>query len=399
MERKVISVGIKSGDLTGNTSLPIQAAIDYLSYIGGGTVRIGEGVYEIDTAIHMRSNVILEGVPGKTVLKKSRETVSPLLYDADLHENKIVLENPEGFNVGQTVTVRKAERHSGFFDTVAVITAKEGNVCYLDRDMYVTHFVQDKVVVATIFPVISGYNIENAEIRGITIDGNKEFNSPTNGCRHAGIYLFESFNVVIENCIVHDYNGDGISYQKCRDIYVRDCQCIENEGLGIHPGSGTTHTEIIGCRTVGNGGDGIYLCWRVTRSLVENCVSVRNKGSGLSIGHKDTHNIIRNNEFSENLLHGIFFRNEPYPMGADFNVVENNIVKNNGQAGSPYGLCNIRIRGGTNNVRLANNKIIFENVPVDHTVGICMEEDTFEIFLEGNEFVNCKKEVHTSCTI
>jgi nitrous oxidase accessory protein NosD len=195
--------------------------------------------------------------------------------------------------------------------------------------------------------------------------------------------------------MVHDYNGDGISYQNCRDVFVKQCECIENEGLGFHPGSGTTHTEITGCKAVGNGGDGIYLCWRVTKSLVENCVSVHNRACGLSIGHKDTHNIIRNNEFSNNQMHGIFFRNESFPMGADFNLVENNVVKDNGKADSDYGFCNIRLRGGTNNVRFANNKLIFKNAPADETVGICMEENTFDIFLEGNEFVNCKKDTHS----
>lgn len=82
-------------------------------------------------------------------------------------------------------------------------------------------------------------------------------------------------------------------------------------------------------------------------------------------------------------------------MGADFNLVENNLVNNNGNNGSPYGLCNIRLMGGTNNVRLVNNEIIFENVPEDKTVGICLEENTFDIFLEGNEFTNCKKEIHS----
>jgi len=399
MERKVINVGIKSGDLTGSTSLAIQAAIDCLSYVGGGTVRIEKGIYDINTAVHMRSNVVLEGVPGKTIFKKGKEEGSPTLYDADLHETKVVLKYPELFNVGQTVTVRKAGKHSFFNDTVAVITAREGNTCYLDRAMYVTHYVSDNAEVVSNFPIISGYNVEHAEIRGITIDGNKEFNSSTNGCRNAGIYLFESANILIENCVVHDYNGDGISYQNCRDIFVRYCECFENEGLGFHPGSGTTNTEITNCKATGNGRDGIFLCWRVTKSLVENCISVSNKASGLSIGHKDTHNIIRNNEFSNNLFHGIFFRNEPYPMGADFNLVENNLVKNNGSDGSPYGLCNIRLMGGTNNVRLVNNRIIFENVPADKTVGICLEENTFDIFFEGNEFMNCKKEIYSRCTL
>ncbi len=395
MNRKTLRVGPVSGDLTGNTNFVIQAAIDYLSYIGGGTVKLDEGVYNIDSAIHMRSNVTLEGTPGKTVLRKGREIQSPLLADADLHERKVVVKDPDLFEPGQTIIIKFPDRPNGFNDTVAVITAKDGNILYLDREMYYTKLLKDNPVAATNFPVISAYDCSNVTIRDIIIDGNKEENSYADGCRNGGIYFFGCSDMTIENCTVRNYNGDGISYQNCRNIMVINCECSDNEGLGFHPGSGTSFTVLSGCKALRNKKDGFFFCWRVTDSIVENCIAAENHMSGLSIGHKDTHNIIRNSEFSNNVYYGLFFRNEPDPMGANFNVVENCIIKNNGRPGTAYGFAGIRMRGSTNNVRLINNKIIYENFYEDaKPIGVVMESEVHDIYMAGNEFKGCARETH-----
>jgi hypothetical protein len=174
MEKKVITVGLESGDLTGNNQLPIQAAIDYLSYIGGGTVKVGEGLYNIESAIHLRSNVNLEGVEGKTIFRKCDEVYCSITADADLHQSQITVCNPDIFDIGQTVTIKLYGKDKGFADTVAVIVGKEGNVCYLDRELQITHLLSDNPIATANFPVISGYDCENVCVRNIVIDGNKE---------------------------------------------------------------------------------------------------------------------------------------------------------------------------------------------------------------------------------
>jgi hypothetical protein len=126
MEKKILKVGLNSGDLTGTTNLVIQAAIDYMYFIGGGTVSLGEGTFNIDSAVHLRSNVTLEGTPGKTILKKGKEVMSPVLADADLHENKVTVKDPQLFAPGQTVVVKYPDHATGFNDTVAVVTGREG---------------------------------------------------------------------------------------------------------------------------------------------------------------------------------------------------------------------------------------------------------------------------------
>lgn len=393
MDKIVITVGESSGDLIGGSHQVIQAAVDYASYLGGGTVRLAEGVFRIESTVHLRSGVKLEGSSGRTVLRQCEERISAITADADLHERQVSVEHPELFPVGQTVAVRRRAESRGFGDTVAVVTGKDGNSLYLDRELHSTTLLAEGGIVTTQTPVISGYNCSGVEIRSLIVEGNRSNPTLANGCRSAGIFLFDAHDVRIEDCKVRDYNGDGISYQHSSAIRVVDCESVRNGGKGIHPGSGTRNTEILNSSFNDNGMDGIFLCWRVQDSIVENCTAVRNRMSGLSIGHKDIRNLIRSNRLSENNMYGIFFRNESEPMAANYNRVEHNLIEDNGSEQAGY--VGIRIRGGTHDVDLLANRISFSSAPPEQTIGICMEEHTNEIRLKDNEFVNCALETHS----
>jgi parallel beta-helix repeat protein len=394
MERIVVTVSEPSGNLADRANIVIQEAIEYVASLGGGTVRIGEGIFRMESTLHLRSNVKLEGSPGKTVLYNGEERISPILADADLHESQVTVKDPGLFPVGQTIMIRKAEKTSFFFDTVAVVVGKRGNVLYLDRELHSTILLRDGGIVTTQTPVISGYDCEQVEIRNLIVEGNKEHNHTlANGCRSAGIFLFAAHHVVIEGCTVRNYNGDGISYQHCSDIRVLECECVRNGGKGIHPGSGTTNTQIRNSRFIENEWEGIYLCWRVRDSVVEHCTAIGNKMSGISIGHKDTHNVIRFNQFTENQHYGILFRDEAEPMAGNYNHVEGNVLEDNGSEQTGY--AGIRISGYTHDIDLVGNRISFTKAPLDRTIGVCLEEHTEAIRMEDNEFVNCSKTIHS----
>src|SRR6185295_20323002 len=121
--------------------------------------------------------------------------------------------------------------------------------------------VSDKAQAATVFPVVSGCNIEGARLENVIIDGNKAENIPLNGCRGGGIFLYRGFGTVIENCTVRNYNGDGISFQQSNDVVVRNCVSEDNTSLGFHPGSGSQRPLVEKCVATGNGEDGLFLCW------------------------------------------------------------------------------------------------------------------------------------------
>jgi len=378
-----ITAGKENADITGSNNRALQAAVDYIAGLGGGTVEIGEGQYIMYDSLHLRANVTVRGEKGKTILRKADGVVCPLALDGDFGEQQFTVEDPAGFEVGYGVAIWD-DRAGGFHTTVARITGQNGNTFSIDKPLMADCMVANKAKAATVFPVVSGYDIEGARIESLTIDGNKSSSVHLNGCRGAGIFLYRAFGTVIENCTVRNYNGDGISFQQSNDVTVAGCTSENNNYLGIHPGSGSQRPRIENCVARNNGSDGLFLCWRVRHGLFTNNVLEGNGQFGISIGHKDSDNILSRNVVRSNHQDGVFFRNETLGMAAHRNRLEENIIENNGIDREAAG---IRIRGYTNNLVFSNNIIrdTREDGAQKQTVGIRIEEHVGQVTLEGNK--------------
>ncbi|MHC4463146.1 MAG: right-handed parallel beta-helix repeat-containing protein [Planctomycetota bacterium] len=378
-----ITVGKENAALIGSDNRVLQAAVDYIAGLGGGIVEIGEGEYIMHDSLHVRSNVIVRGKKGKTILRKADGIISALALDGDFGEQQVTVEEPAGFAVGCGVAIWD-DRSGGFHTTVARITGRNGNTFSIDNPLMADCMVHNKAKGATVFPVVSAYNLEGARIENLVIDGNKESNVHLNGCRGAGIFLYRAFGTVIQGCVVRNYNGDGISFQQSNDVTVTDCICEDNASLGIHPGSGSQRPIVRKCIARRNGTDGLFLCWRVRHGLFEENILEGNGRFGISIGHKDSDNLLRRNRVRLNRRDGVFFRNESLGMAAHRNRLEKNIIENNGTDGEAAGIC---IRGQTNDLIFKNNTI--RDTRTDgaqtQTVGIRIEEKVGKIILEGNK--------------
>jgi parallel beta-helix repeat protein len=378
-----IAVGKENAELTGGDNRALQAAVDYIAGLGGGVVEIAEGLYIMRDSLHLRSNVTIRGKKGKTTLQKADGAVSALALDGDFGEQQVTVQDPAGFAVGYGVAVWD-ERAGGFHTTVARITGRNGNTFSIDKPLMADCMVGNKAKAATVFPVVSGYDVEGARIEGLVIDGNKESNVHLNGCRGAGIFLYRAFGTVIEGCVVRGYNGDGISFQQSNDVTVAGCICEDNASLGIHPGSGSQRPRVRDCVASNNGTDGLFLCWRVRHGLFEDNTLEGNGRFGISIGHKDSDNLLRSNIVRLNHENGIFFRNETLGMAAHRNRLEENIIENNGVGKEAAG---IRIRGHTNDLVFKNNIIrdTRSGEAQKQTVGIRIEENVGQVTLDGNK--------------
>ncbi len=381
-ELPVITVGRDNAQLIGGDNRALQAAVDYIAALGGGTVEIGAGEYMMYDSLHLRANVTVRGRKDKTILRKADGVVSALALDGDFGEQQITLEDPNGFAVGCGVAIWD-DRSGGFHTTVARITGRNGNTFSIDKPLMADCMVGNNAKAGTVFPVVSGYHIEGARIEDIIIDGNKGSNVHLNGCRGAGIFLYRAFGTVIQGCEVRDYNGDGISFQQSNDVTVLGCICQDNAFLGLHPGSGSQRPIVRNCIARNNGTDGLFLCWRVRHGLFKDNILEGNRRFGISIGHKDSDNLIHGNIVRVNHRDGIFFRNETLGMAAHRNHLEENIIEDNGVGEEAAG---IRIRGQTHDLVFRNN-IIRETREGDlqkQTVGICIEEQVGRITLDGN---------------
>lgn len=378
-----ITVGRKNTQLIGTDNRALQAAVDYIAGLGGGTVVIGEGIYTMHDSLHLRADVTVRGTKGKTILRKADGVSSLLAIDGDFGEQQIAVQNPTGFSVGSGVAVWD-DGAGGFHTTVARITGRNGNTFSIDKPLMADCMVHRKAKASTVFPVISGYHIEGARVENLIIDGNRGNNVHLNGCRGAGIFLYRAFGTVIQDCVIQEYNGDGISFQQSNDVSVIGCICEGNTSLGLHPGSGSQRPRIRNCIARNNGTDGLFLCWRVRHGVFRDNILETNGRFGISIGHKDSDNLLRSNIVRLNHQDGIFFRNETLGMAAHRNRLEENIIENNGVGNEAAG---IRIRGETNDLVFKNN-IIRDTRPTEsqtQTVGIRIEEQVGEIILEGNQ--------------
>jgi len=381
--RPKITVGLSGADLIGADNRALQAAVDYIAGLGGGTVEIGPGEFLMHDSLHLRSHVTVRGTPGKTVLRKTKATISPLTFDGDFGEEQITLEKPEGFKPGHGVAIWD-KNSGGFHTTVARITGQSGNTFSIDTPLNADCMIANQAKAATVFPVVSGYHIEDARVEHLIIDGNKNENVNLNGCRGGGIFLYRGFGTIIENCTVRNYHGDGVSFQQSNDVLVQNCVSEDNAGLGFHPGSGSQRPVVRECVARRNNEDGLFLCWRVKHGLFEKNLLENNGRFGISIGHKDTDNLLRENHVRANHQDGIFFRNESEGMAGHRNRLENNLIENNGAKTDAAG---IRVRGETRDLVFKNNVIRDTRAPDarKQTVGIRIEEPAGNVILEGNQ--------------
>jgi len=389
-----IRVGVDEGDIRGGDNRALQAAVDYVAGLGGGTVNIGPGRYVMRNALKLRDNVRVIGVPGQTLLVACDGFTSALSADGDANERQITIADPAGFRIGDGVAVQQ-QGSGGFEVTTATLTAQVGpNSFRISAPLYLDYMVARKATAKIAFPVVGGWNVKDVVIEGLTIDGNREKSQELNGCRGGGIFLFESERVTIRNCLVRNYRGDGISFQVSSRVTVEDCLSENNTGLGIHPGSGSQEPVVRRCRSFGNGQDGLYVCWRVKHGLFEQNEIRGNDRCGISIGHKDTDNLFRDNTIVANGTAGVLFRQEAEAMGAHRNVFENNRILDNGaKAKGGSGQAAILIQGHHHDLVFRGNTIGNTKPESAATVGIRVSPNTQGLKTENNQFPNVGRDV------
>ncbi|MFM1944226.1 MAG: hypothetical protein RI897_3208 [Verrucomicrobiota bacterium] len=374
-----VTVGLADADIVGVDNRALQAAVDYVGNLGGGEVVIGPGTYLMRDSLHLRSRVTVRGQGDRTVLKKDAEFRSALVADGDFGEAAITVEEASGFAVGRGVYVASRIQRN-FLGMCATILNRRDNYFTLSRSMNADIMVADGGFAATIFPVISGYNLVDARVEDLVVDGNRAENpTEVDGCRTAGIFLYRGDAVVIRGCKVRNYSGDGISFQQSNDVRVEGCEVEGCAGFGLHPGSGSQRPTVVGCRAVGNDSDGFFFCWRVRGGRAEGNWLEGNGGYGMSIGHKDSDNVVTGNTVIGNAGGGVYWRNESEPMAAHRITFEGNIVRDN----EGWGLF---VDGETHGTVIRGNTIE-DSGSGRQATGIKLGRNAGDVKLEGNTVV------------
>jgi hypothetical protein len=379
-QRIKITVGPEKADIVGSDHRLIQAAVDYVSGLGGGTVHILPGTYRFRNAVQLRSGVRILGSGADSVCIKEPSIKTPLLESSDWYDQEVTLTDAKGFEVGDGVVLRTRNPHNGSFDTYKrTLIARSGNRFKLNEMLVENFWTKESANAATLFSLFDGYRISNVAIENICLDGNRANNEFLNGNYVGCIFLRESNRINIKKVIARNFNGDGISWQVCHDVRAEDCHSHDNAGFGLHPGSGSQRPVVTGSKLERND-IGFFFCWGVKWGLVEKNAMLDNKRFGVSIGHNDTDNVVRNNEVLRSGKTGIYLRQEHGPtFSPSRNRIEANRVVD---SGSESGIA-VDIEGVTESVTLTRNVLLETRQPASR-VGVRISKEAKQIALAEN---------------
>ncbi len=381
-KRLTITVGPKKADLVGTDDRVLQAAVDYVTRLGGGTVHVLPGTYTLRNAVYLQSGIRVLGSGAESIVTKIPSESVKLAADSDWYDQEITVENAKSFRVGDGVCLRTKNPHNGSTEVLKrTLVARSGNRFKLDRALRKNFWIKGSPTCSSLFPLFSGENISDVAIENITLDGNGKNNTNLNGNYAGCIFLQDCNRIQMRNVEARNYNGDGISWQICHDVVVENCHSHDHAGLGLHPGSGSQRPLIRNNRMERNS-QGLFWCWGVKFGLAENNKMIDNRDYGISIGHCDTDNVMRNNEIIGSGKVGILFRNDT--RGQDFWANRNRIEKNRIiNSGASEGI-GIDIQGKTKDLVIVNNTIEEKRAPMKR-MGIRVSAESQNIRLDANQ--------------
>jgi parallel beta helix pectate lyase-like protein len=290
----------------------VQREIDYVARTGGQVV-LPEIELVLDRGLILRSGVELIGQGPGTVLRKGPGRVFPLSGYHNYGMRDVPLSSAAGLEAGMTVSVHDDRTHGGFYETFAVITWIDGDWVGLDHGIEADYSGGDNPCLTTAHPLIFGHHIHGAAIRDLALEGNRGGNETSmGGCRGGAVYFAHSREIEVSGVRERDYYGEGLSFQMCRDVTIRDSVFDGNTGNGLHPGAGSTNVLFEGCKGRDNERSGFFFCVRANHITVRDSSFERN-AVGISVGTRDSHNIIEACAIEANHGPGIRVRETPSP--------------------------------------------------------------------------------------
>jgi len=346
-----LTITIGSKDYEGGDNCVLQRAVDDAAAAGGGVVEIPAGVYTMHDALHLRDSVRIVGEPG-TVLLKAPSVSSVLTHALGYGHYEFAVAEPEKFRVGMGVHLTD-ERSGGFYDTVATIVHRSGDWFFINRKFNHDYAGARQGRVTSVYPLIEGYAARNVSVENLTLDGNPEETVALNGCRGAGVFLLETRRALLQGLEIKNYRGDGISFQQCCDIAVRDCHIHDLSGTGLHPGSGSVRYVMLDNRVHDNEGCGVFYCLRTSHSICRGNVLEYNGRAGISIGERDTDHYICDNTIRDNAGNGVEFR-PPHTQSGDRVRLEDNRIGPNCAGDAEH---EISIPAGLHQIEIVENAI------------------------------------------
>jgi polygalacturonase len=370
-----------------HSAAAIQAAIDAAPH--GGRVVLPAMELALDRGIELRSGIELVGQGAGTVLRKSPGRVYPLSGYHNYGMCDVPLQSSDGLEVGMTVSVRDQPR-GGFYSTFARITWIDGDWVGLDHGIEADYSAEHEPCLSTAYPMIFGHAIAGAAVRDLVLDGaRQDQEAAMDGCRGGAVYFANSRDVEVSGIRERNYQGEGIGFQMCRDMRVRDCDAGANLGNGIHPGAGSTNCLIERCTGLENGQSGFFFCVRANHITVSDCTFEGN-GIGVSIGTRDCNNLIESCRILDNRGPGVVVRTSPSPTEVHSCIVNHCRIDGNA---THEGDAQVAVPGDAHDLIIEDNEIVGSSSR--QTAGILIDEAARQVYCENNRISDCRPALHS----
>jgi hypothetical protein len=388
-QRLTVTVGRDHADLVGADHRVLQAAVDYVAALGGGTVRVLPGCYRLRNAVYLRSKVRIVGSGPDTVLLKEPSTTTKLAADSDWYDQEITLVDAKGFRLGDGVCLRTRNPHHGGTNVCKrTLVAQNGNRFKLNRALRENFWLRGDTTVSTLFPLLSGEEISDVTVENLALDGARTQNEHLDGNYAGCIFCQDCAGLVFRNVVARNYHGDGISWQICHDVRVEGCHCHDNADLGLHPGSGSQR-PVMRANHLERNGIGLFFCWGVKYGLAEENRIEDSRQFGISIGHRDTDNLIVKNTVRRSGKVGVLFRVDgDKPFAPHRNRLLGNHVEDSG----PEDGVAVEVQGEVEGLVISGNEIVETRGP-GRRVGIRVGAKARDIRLADNRVRGCAIEV------
>lgn len=388
-----VTVGQRQADFVGRDHLVLQAAVDYVSQSGGGTVRVLPGTYYMGNSLFLRSNLRIVGAGDKTVLVKNPSDSTRLTEDLDWYGYHVTVKNPGLFAVGGGILLRgKCPHYERKQYVKRTVLGIEGNVLTLDRQPRENFWIDASAEAATLYPVVTGDNVQDITLESLTLDGNREQNEHLDGNYSGCVFLQDCPRVTLRDVTAMNNNGDGLSWQICNDVTVDNCRCLYNADLGLHPGSGSLRPIMTNNTLVGNG-IGIFFCWGVKDGVAGGNTIEDSRQFGISIGHRDTDNLIAANTIRRSGVHGVLFREHPVAARDPHrNVLEENLIEDSGHGAECVA---IEMKGACEDVVLRGNRLVDTRRKSSRRqrIGLRVREKVTRLVLDRNTYSGFEQDI------
>ena len=295
----------------------INAAINYLAALGGGTVQLTTGTFYIDGKIVMKSNVRLAGQGNNTIIEKNCDDYGiEALGGAGTELTGIVLRD---FKITRNAADTNNKELIKFYYTDN--SCIEQVFCYNAYNQAIILTFADKNKIR------NNYVVTTTTLRGISlVDSNYNTISDNyiDGANDSGIYIYDSIKNTINGNTCTGNGTDGIYVGGNQNLITGNtCEGNSDEGITLIGGNYNTVTGNTCCN---NTNDGIDLGETADYNTVSGNTCYNN-GHGIYINGADLNEITGNN-CNGNTTDGI-----RVDINSDNNVISGNNTSNNGGRG------------------------------------------------------------------